>query len=58
MRRTAIDTFTKWKRNLNKEFNTVTWLEYETVMECGKETVRALKCSACSKELRAVDRGV
>ena len=25
------DTFKKWKRNLDKEFNTVTWLEYETV---------------------------
>ena len=25
------DTFTKWKRDLNKEFNTVTWLKCETV---------------------------
>ena len=27
------DTFTKWKHDLDKEFNTVTWLKCETVME-------------------------
>ena len=31
------DKFTKWKRDLDKEFNTVTWLECETVMESGKK---------------------
>ena len=43
------DTFKKWKRDLDKEFNTVTWLECETVMASGKNMVRLLKCSVCSK---------
>jgi len=29
------DAFTKWKYNLNKEFNAVMRFEGETVMECG-----------------------
>ena len=43
------DTFKKWKCNLVKELNTVTWLECETVMASGKKMVRSLKCSVCSK---------
>ena len=43
------DTFKKWKRNLDKECKTITWLECETVMECGRKMMRALKCSVCTK---------
>jgi len=41
--------------NLDKEFNTVMWLECETVMECGKKMVRALKCSVCSKYKKRIE---
>ena len=44
-----IDTFKKWKHDLDKEFNTVTWLECETVMASGKKMVRSLKCDIFSK---------
>ena len=43
------DTFKKWKRDFDKELNTVTWLKCETVMASGKKMVRLLKCSVCSK---------
>ena len=39
------DTFKKWKRNLDKEFNTVTWLESETLMASEKKMVR---CSSAA----------
>ena len=32
-------TFKKWKCNLDKEFNTVTWLESETLMASEKKMV-------------------
>jgi len=41
--------YKKWKHDLDKEFKAVMWLECETVMECGRKMVRALKCSICSK---------
>ena len=37
--------YSKWKRDLDKEFKTVTWLKCEAVMECGRMMVTALKCS-------------
>ena len=40
------DMSKKWNRELDKEFNTVTWLECEIV---GKKMVRVLKCSVYSK---------
>ena len=40
--------FKKSKRDLDKEFNAVMWLERETVMVSGKKTVRVLKCVKCS----------
>ena len=33
------DTFKKWKHDLDKEFNTVAWLESDTVMVSGKKMV-------------------
>ena len=47
-------TYKKWKRDLDKKkIKTVTWLECETVMECGRKMVRALKCSICSKYIES-----
>ena len=43
------ETYRKWKRDLDKELKTVTWLECETVIESGRKVVRARKCSICSK---------
>ena len=39
----------KWNCELDKEFNTVTWLKCEMVMASGKKMVKVLKCSAYSK---------
>lgn len=43
------DMSKKWNRELDKEFNTVMWLECEILMASGKKMVRVLKCSVYSK---------
>ena len=38
------DIFLKWKRDLDHECQTMTWLDCETGMESGKKIVEKLKC--------------
>jgi len=48
-RKVAYSTFEKWKRELDREFMTVSWLECESTVESGTKVVRKLKCSVCIK---------
>ena len=48
-RTTAHSTFEKWKRDFDREFKTVTWLECESTVEGGAKVVTKLKCIVCSK---------
>ena len=43
------DTFVKWKRDLDRECQTITWLDFETGMENGKKIVDKLKCTVCTE---------
>ena len=43
--RVTHDTFVKWKRDLDRECQTMTWLNCETGMESGKKIVDNLKCT-------------
>ena len=44
-KRVTHDTFVKWKRDLDRECQTMTWLDCETGMESGKKIVDNLKCT-------------
>ena len=46
-RRVTYNTFTKWKRDLDKDCQTVTWLDCEMITVNGKKTVTKLKCKLC-----------
>ena len=46
-RRVTYDTFTKWKRDLDKDCQMVTWLDCETITVNGKKTVTKPKCKLC-----------
>ena len=48
-KRVTHDTFLKWKRNLDCECQTMTWLDCETGMESGKKIVEKLKCKVCTQ---------
>ena len=43
------DTFLKWKCDLDRECQTMTWLDCETGMESGKKIVEKLKCKVCTE---------
>ena len=42
-------TFNKWKAELDKDYNTMSWLDCETVFVAGKKTVIKLKCKLCTQ---------
>jgi len=48
-KRVTHDTFLKWKRDLDRECQTMTWLDCETGMESGKKIVEKLKCKVCTE---------
>ena len=48
-KRVTHETFVKWKRNLDRECQTMTWLDCETGMESGKKIVEKLKCKVCTE---------
>ena len=43
------DTFAKWQRELDRECQTLSWLDCQTGMEGGKKIVEKLKCKVCTK---------
>ena len=46
-RRVSLSTFYKWKTELNKECNTLSWLECESNGLGTRKIVEKLKCKAC-----------
>ena len=42
-------TFTKWQRDLDRDCQTMTWLDCETMTESGKKVVEKLKCKVCTE---------
>ena len=48
-RKVSYDTFTKWQRDLDKNFQTVTWLECQCENDFGKKIVSKISCSLCKK---------
>ena len=48
-RKVAYATFSKWKVDMDKECQTVTWLDCDTEVQAGKRFVTKLRCSVCTK---------
>ena len=48
-RSVTYETFKKWRTDLDRDHQTVSWLDCDTVSEGGKKVVQRLKCSVCSK---------
>ena len=44
-RRVEYSTFLKWKRNLDREYQTMLWLDSDS----GKKVVSKLKCKVCKR---------
>ena len=47
-RRVDYATFQKWQRDLDREYQTMSWLDSSSEKECGKKVVTQLKCKVCS----------
>ena len=47
-RAVTYETFKKWRTELDRENQTVLWLDCDTVSEGGKKAVKRLRCSVCS----------
>ena len=47
-RRVDYATFQKWQRDLDREYQTMTWLDCSSEKERGKKVVVQLKCKVCS----------
>ena len=45
----AYATFKKWKAEMDKDCQMVTWLDGDTEMQAGKRFVTKLRCSICTK---------
>ena len=56
-KRVTHDTFLKWKRDLDRECQTMTWLDCETGMESGKKIVEKLKCKVCTEFVDKIGDG-
>ena len=48
-RSVTYETFKKWRTDLDRDHQTVSWLDCDTVSEGRKKVVQRLKCSVCSK---------
>ena len=56
-RKVACTTSEKWRRDFDREFETVSWLECESAVEVGTKVVRKLKCFVCNKfQLRIIHK--
>ena len=47
-------TFSKWKVDMDKECQTVTWLDCDTEVQAGKRFVTKLRCSVCQNETQGL----
>ena len=47
-RAVTYETFKKWRTELDSEYQTVSWLDCDTVSEGGNKAVKRLRCSVCS----------
>ena len=47
-RAVTYETFKKWRTELDREYQTMSWLNCDTVSEGGKKAVKRLRCSVCS----------
>ena len=48
-RKVTYATFKKWKAEIDKECQTVTWLDCDMEAQAGKRFVTKLRCSTCTK---------
>ena len=48
-RKVTYATFKKWKAEMDKDCQTVTWLDCDTEMQAGKRFVMKPRCSICAK---------
>ena len=48
-RKVAYATFKKWKTEMDKECQTVTWLDCDTEVQASKMFMTKLRCSTCTK---------
>ena len=48
-RKVPFSTFQKWKTDMDKTFNAVSWLDCETTICAGKRFVNKLSCTVCKK---------
>ena len=48
-RRVNYATFQKWQHDLDREYQTMSWLDCSSEKECGKKVVTQLKCKVCSE---------
>ena len=48
-RRLTYSTYQKWKRDLDCDCQTVSWLSCEKTMEGGKAWVKRMSCTVCAK---------
>ena len=48
-RKVSYPTFQQWKRDFDREYKTLSWLECDTCIEAGTRVVTQLKCSVCKK---------
>ena len=43
------ETFKKWQQDVDKEFQSLMWLDCMTTFQSGKKVVIALHCLVCSR---------
>ena len=48
-RRVEYSTFLKWKRDLDREYQTMSWLDSDSETDSGKKVVSKLKCKVCKE---------
>ena len=46
-RKVSLSTYNKWRTEMDKDCNTLSWLECETSGTAGKKTVEKLMCEVC-----------
>ena len=48
-RKVKLETYKKWVKQYDSEFQTVSWLDCETSVEAGSRVVTELKCRVCAR---------
>ena len=54
-RRVEYATFQKWQRNLDRELQTMSWLDCVIAKQGAKKVVAKLKCKVCASLTESVD---